>query len=87
MIASLTRVIQTIQKASNKIFAQTNNFLWLPVTFNEKLWKRGEEISKIIYYLLIIFLIAKVKEGLNLHFLFISCEFSVRHDLQSNEVF
>ena len=44
---------------------------------NEKLWKRGEEISKIIYYLLTIFLIVKVKQGLNLHFLFISCKLSV----------
>ena len=44
---------------------------------NEKLWKRGQEISKIIYYLLTVFLIIKVKEGLNLHFLFISCKLSV----------
>ena len=44
---------------------------------NEKVGKSRKEINNILYHLLAIFLIIKVKVGLNLHFLFISCKLSV----------
>ena len=44
---------------------------------NKKVGKSRKEINNILYYLLTIFLIIKVKVGLKLHLLFISCKLSV----------
>ena len=45
---------------------------------NKKVEKRGEERNNILYHLLItIFAVIKIKEGLKLHLVFISCKLRV----------
>ena len=44
---------------------------------NERLGKSGKEINNILCHLLTMFLFIKVKVGLNLPFLFVSCILSV----------
>ena len=62
-------------------FLWTDHVLGVAGTFKidgQLPWKKcGKEIDSILYQLLTISLIIKVKIGLNLHFLFISCKLSV----------